>query len=67
MQQLCAYEVCMLYNWRDNAHILQTVALGYSSFCDLFTEEEWIGYSYLNGRLIRPGKSPPILSLVLLV
>ncbi|KAJ7302728.1 acid phosphatase [Mycena albidolilacea] len=33
MQQLCAYE---------------TVALGYSSFCDLFTEEEWIGYSYLN-------------------
>ncbi|KAF8212585.1 phosphoglycerate mutase-like protein, partial [Mycena galopus ATCC 62051] len=33
MQQLCAYE---------------TVALGYSSFCDLFTQEEWIGYSYLN-------------------
>ncbi|KAJ7436902.1 phosphoglycerate mutase-like protein [Mycena galericulata] len=33
MQQTCAYE---------------TVALGYSLFCDLFTEEEWIGYSYLN-------------------
>ncbi|KAF8212589.1 phosphoglycerate mutase-like protein [Mycena galopus ATCC 62051] len=33
IQQLCAYE---------------TVALGYSSFCDLFTQEEWIGYSYLN-------------------
>ncbi|KAJ7122307.1 phosphoglycerate mutase-like protein [Mycena epipterygia] len=33
MQQTCAYE---------------TVALGYSMFCDLFTEEEWIGYSYLN-------------------
>ncbi|KAJ6550010.1 histidine phosphatase superfamily [Mycena capillaripes] len=33
MQQLCAYE---------------TVSLGFSMFCDLFTEEEWIGYSYLN-------------------
>ncbi|KAJ7469951.1 acid phosphatase [Mycena galericulata] len=31
MQQLCAYE---------------TVALGYSAFCDLFTEEEWEGYEY---------------------
>ncbi|KAJ7636489.1 phosphoglycerate mutase-like protein [Roridomyces roridus] len=31
MQQLCAYE---------------TVALGFSSFCDLFTEEEWKGYEY---------------------
>ncbi|KAJ7862085.1 phosphoglycerate mutase-like protein [Mycena leptocephala] len=31
MQSFCAYE---------------TVALGYSSFCDLFTEEEWRGYSY---------------------
>lgn len=31
MQQLCAYE---------------TVALGYSSFCDLFTEEEWRGFEY---------------------
>ncbi|KAJ7253464.1 phosphoglycerate mutase-like protein [Mycena rebaudengoi] len=33
MQQICAYE---------------TVSLGYSAFCDLFTEEEWLGYSYLN-------------------
>ncbi|KAG2150125.1 histidine phosphatase superfamily [Suillus cothurnatus] len=33
MQQLCAYE---------------TVALGYSKFCDLFTEEEWEGYEYYN-------------------
>ncbi|KAJ7432160.1 phosphoglycerate mutase-like protein [Mycena latifolia] len=33
MQQLCAYE---------------TVSLGYSMFCDLFTEDEWLGYSYLN-------------------
>ncbi|KAF7292227.1 Acid phosphatase [Mycena indigotica] len=31
MQQTCAYE---------------TVALGYSAFCDLFTEEEWNGYEY---------------------
>ncbi|KAI0715319.1 phosphoglycerate mutase-like protein [Earliella scabrosa] len=31
MQSLCAYE---------------TVALGYSRFCDLFTEEEWKGYEY---------------------
>ncbi|PPQ73607.1 hypothetical protein CVT24_008065 [Panaeolus cyanescens] len=31
MQQLCAYE---------------TVALGYSKFCELFTEEEWEGFDY---------------------
>ncbi|KAK7466236.1 hypothetical protein VKT23_004964 [Stygiomarasmius scandens] len=31
MQQLCAYE---------------TVSLGYSAFCDLFTEEEWKGFAY---------------------
>ncbi|KAF7292511.1 Acid phosphatase [Mycena kentingensis (nom. inval.)] len=31
MQQTCAYE---------------TVALGYSAFCDLFTEEEWKGFEY---------------------
>ncbi|KAJ7256264.1 histidine phosphatase superfamily [Mycena rebaudengoi] len=30
-QQLCAYE---------------TVALGYSKFCELFTEEEWDGFEY---------------------
>ena len=35
MQQLCSYE---------------TVALGYSVFCDLFTEEEWKGYEYANGK-----------------
>lgn len=33
MQQLCAYE---------------TVALGFSSFCDAFTEEEWKQYEYYN-------------------
>ncbi|KAF7298396.1 AB hydrolase-1 domain-containing protein [Mycena kentingensis (nom. inval.)] len=31
MQQLCAYE---------------TVALGYSKFCELFTEDEWEGFDY---------------------
>lgn len=31
LQQLCAYE---------------TVALGYSKFCELFTEEEWEGFQY---------------------
>ncbi|KDQ12410.1 hypothetical protein BOTBODRAFT_34385 [Botryobasidium botryosum FD-172 SS1] len=31
MQKLCAYE---------------TVAMGYSRFCELFTEEEWEGFAY---------------------
>ncbi|KAH7929279.1 phosphoglycerate mutase-like protein [Leucogyrophana mollusca] len=31
MQQMCAYE---------------TVALGYSKFCELFTQEEWEGFNY---------------------
>ncbi|KAH9947918.1 histidine phosphatase superfamily [Amylocystis lapponica] len=31
MQQMCAYE---------------TVALGFSDFCDLFTAEEWLGFEY---------------------
>ncbi|KAJ7862603.1 histidine phosphatase superfamily [Mycena olivaceomarginata] len=31
LQQLCAYE---------------TIALGYSKFCELFTEEEWDGFDY---------------------
>ncbi|RDX45602.1 phytase [Lentinus brumalis] len=31
MQQLCAYE---------------TVAIGYSKFCELFTEDEWLGFDY---------------------
>ena len=36
MQQLCAYE---------------TVALGYSQFCGLFTEEEWRGFDYSIGQI----------------
>ncbi|EIW74055.1 phosphoglycerate mutase-like protein [Coniophora puteana RWD-64-598 SS2] len=31
MQQMCAYE---------------TVAIGYSKFCELFTEDEWEGFNY---------------------
>ncbi|TIA68763.1 hypothetical protein E3P92_03881 [Wallemia ichthyophaga] len=31
MQDLCAYE---------------TIALGYSAFCSLFTKDEWMGYGY---------------------
>lgn len=26
--------------------VLQTVALGYSKFCEIFTEEEWEGFNY---------------------
>ncbi len=37
MQELCPYE---------------TVALGYSAFCDLFTEEEWKGYEYAIGGFV---------------
>jgi len=47
MQQLCAYEVsypCVSY--RNLIHTLQTVAIGYSKFCELFTEEEWEGFDY---------------------
>ena len=47
MQQLCAYEVnypCVFYH--DLIHALQTVAIGYSKFCELFTEEEWEGFDY---------------------
>ncbi|EKM51374.1 uncharacterized protein PHACADRAFT_129290 [Phanerochaete carnosa HHB-10118-sp] len=31
LQQMCAYE---------------TVAIGYSKFCELFTEDEWVGFDY---------------------
>ena len=37
MQELCAYE---------------TVALGYSKFCDLFTKDDWKGYEYRFGMSI---------------
>lgn len=51
MQSLCAYEVRNVQSCWDKGsrYILQTVALGYSAFCSLFTEEEWKGFSYSFG------------------
>lgn len=43
MQSLCAYE---------------TVALGYSKFCDLFTEEEWKGAQYANSKWLAYALEP---------
>jgi len=43
MQQTCAYE---------------TVALGSSAFCDLFTQEEWEGYEYANDLSFWYGEGP---------
>ena len=40
-QSLCAYE---------------TVALGYSEFCDLFTVEEWLGFEYSIGEFSHNGR-----------
>jgi hypothetical protein len=31
---------------RDERLTIQTVALGYSSFCNLFTKKEWKGFQY---------------------
>jgi hypothetical protein len=51
-QQLCAYEVrARIFSflrrvWTMCLHTIKTVALGYSKFCELFTEEEWDGFSY---------------------
>lgn len=57
MQQTCAYEVCTscfalhpASFGQVQAETFQTVALGYSAFCDLFTEEEWKGYEYATGK-----------------
>lgn len=50
--QLCAYEVRtggrVAARWYQADHVErpQTVALGYSKFCELFTEEEWKGFNY---------------------
>lgn len=52
MQYMCAYEVA----YSDLFHLvlrqlmsaLKTVALGYSKFCELFTEDEWEGFSYVS-------------------
>ncbi|KAJ3828128.1 phosphoglycerate mutase-like protein [Lentinula raphanica] len=41
MQALCPYEAYISFLMPR-----QTVALGYSAFCDLFTEDEWKGFAY---------------------
>ncbi len=63
MQQMCAYEVSFS-SWlsqRRRFHIppFKTVAIGYSKFCELFTEEEWEGFNYawVFGFLVSPPNS----------
>jgi hypothetical protein len=49
MQQMCAYEVCSVSQTVIKQLIvicLQTVAIGYSKFCEVFTQEEWEGFNY---------------------
>jgi len=48
MQETCAYEVrgFIPYFSPKNKLFLQTVALGFSKFCELFTEKEWEGFDY---------------------
>ena len=48
-QQMCAYEVrslCCPSQITLRSIYYQTVAIGYSKFCELFTEEEWEGFDY---------------------
>lgn len=49
MQQVCAYEVRRA-GYDVGRRMLtrdgKTVALGYSKFCELFTEDEWEGFEY---------------------
>ena len=52
MQQLCAYEVrCINIYSISYCWLLQTVSLGFSAFCDVFTEDEWKGFEYFVGEL----------------
>ena len=48
--QLCAYEVMSMPISKSRLSEFfcgdQTVALGYSKFCGIFTEEEWEGFEY---------------------
>lgn len=48
MQALCAYE---------------TVALGYSEFCNLFTEDEWKGYEYGLGEFVDIANPPEAINV----
>jgi hypothetical protein len=48
-QQLCAYEVRRVHDITYSSALItshQTVGLGYSKFCELFTEAEWEGFNY---------------------
>ena len=63
MQDLCAYEVGLIHFCPFEAAILQSVqsvALGYSSFCDLFTESDWEAYEYWYGEWLRCVVSPGV-------
>lgn len=47
--EMCAYEVShaeISLIRVVEANIYQTVALGYSTFCNLFTKKEWKGFQY---------------------
>lgn len=35
-----------IYIWEKVADLFKTVALGYSKFCEVFTEDEWEGFNY---------------------
>jgi Histidine phosphatase superfamily (branch 2) len=62
MQQLCAYEVShenMMSKPSAVVHnTIQSVALGFSEFCALFTESEWESFEYFIGALHSPQRSP---------
>lgn len=56
MQDLCAYEVSLARPYSANlvsTKSSQSVALGYSSFCDLFTQSDWEAYEYWYGKCLR--------------
>jgi len=44
--EICPYEVSYFSQVEMRRADIQTVALGYSSFCNLFTKKEWKGYQY---------------------
>ena len=50
MQMMCAYEVRLSRAFPGcsykYSYTFQTVSLGYSAFCPLFTEDEWEGFEY---------------------
>lgn len=50
MQLTCAYEVSRSMELAiarlRNSQCMKMVSLGFSKFCELFTEEEWKGFEY---------------------